>query len=96
MRSSTGWTPIPGPSGTRILPGPLQLDERVDEVLLVVAPARREVVGQLEVRERGDVEVVGPADAALEHAAAPDRDAVRLAVVVDLPHLDRPRRPGRP
>ena len=54
-------------------------DLRIDQVGRVVAAARGDVARQREIRQRRQVDVVGAADAALEHAAVPDRDAVRRA-----------------
>ena len=55
---------------------------RHDDVALPIALARRDVAGQHEIRQRGERDVVRAADARFEHAAAPDRDAVRLGDIV--------------
>ena len=70
---------MPGPSGTAMVPSGLTSIARIDEVGRVVAAAGGDVAGQREVRQRRQVDVVRAADAALEHAAVPDRDAVRRA-----------------
>ena len=58
------------------------LDRRLDQVGIEVALARGDVAGQREVRQRRQVDVRGAADARLEHAAVPHRDAVRGAQIV--------------
>ena len=57
------------------------------DVALPVAGARADVAGQGEIRERGERDVAGAANAALQHAAAPDGDRVAPAEVVDRPGL---------
>ena len=55
-----------------------------DDVPLPVALAGRDVAGQDEIGQRRERDVVRAADARLQHAAAPDRNAGRLRDVVDL------------
>src|SRR5256886_3978491 len=73
----------------------------------VVVRARRHVVRRGRVEERGEVLDLPPAGPELEHAAAVERDALLLAVVVEVEQLaeeaeagrlavERPRRPGEP
>src|SRR6185437_4291823 len=59
------------------------LDRRHDDVLLPIALAGRNIAGQDEVRQRREGDVMGPANAAFQHAPAPDWDTVRLAEVVN-------------
>ena len=58
-------------------------DFGLDDVLRPVAVGGGDVAGEREVRQRGEGDVVGAADAGLEHAAAPDGDAELLGDVVD-------------
>src|SRR5690606_42166501 len=67
----------------------------VDDVSCPVAAARREVAGQAEVGEGSERDVVGAADAALQHPAAPYRDAVGRAEVVDGARGGEPPYPSR-
>ena len=78
----------PRPLGHADRPRPAQLDERIDDVFPIITPAGREIMGQGEIREGGEVKVVGPPDSRFEHPAAPHRDAGRPAMVVDRPGLD--------
>ena len=90
-------TPMPGPSGTAIVPSGGDLDRRIDQVGRVVALAGGDVARQREVGQAREVDVVGAADAGLEHAAVPHRNAVlgaqvvqpdRFAVPADAARLD--------
>ena len=74
-------------SGTAIVPSARDVDRRLDQVGLVVALAGGDVAGQREVRQAREMDVVGAADAALEHAAVPHRNAVRRAQIVQLDRL---------
>ena len=69
-------------------------DRRNDDVLLPVALAGGDVAGQDEVGKRGERDVVGAADAGLEHASAPDGDAGGLREVVDALRLAEAGRRG--
>ena len=51
------------------------VDRLGHDVAGVEAPGRRDVAGQREAVERGQGGVGRPADAGLQHPAAPDRDA---------------------
>ena len=56
---------------------------RRDDVALPVARARAQIARKAEVRQRRERHVVRAADAALEHAAAPDGNSVRVADIVN-------------
>ena len=58
------------------------VDFGIDQIGRVVATARCHVTGQREVRQGREMNVVRPPDAALEHAAVPDRHAVARREVV--------------
>ena len=57
---------------------------RVNDVFGPIALAGGNITGQGESRQRGHGDVVGAADAGLEHAAAPHRNVAGAANVVDL------------
>ena len=61
------------------------VDRRGDDVAGPEAPGRRDVARQREPVERGERGVGGPADARLQHPAAPHRHAALAAQVVDAP-----------
>ena len=58
------------------------LDRRLDDVARPVALAGRNIARQHEIGQRGQRDVVRPADARFQHAAAPYRNARRLRHVV--------------
>ena len=68
---------------------------RRHDVLGPVTGARADVARQGEVGQRSQSDVVGAADTALEHPAAPDRHRVVLAEVVDGLRLGEPPHPAR-
>src|SRR6266404_6999580 len=57
---------------------------RLDDVLMPIAPAGGYVPGQNKVRQSGKRDVVCASDPGLQHPAAPHRNAVRLAKIMDL------------
>src|SRR5712692_11293041 len=57
---------------------------RLDDVFMPVTPAGGHVPGQNKIRQRGKRDVVRAPDPGLQHPAAPDRNSVRLAKVVNL------------
>ncbi len=67
---------------------PSREDERLGDVLLVVAAGGGRVARQGEARESRQRDVRGTAEARLEHPAAPDGDAVLDADVVDAARLE--------
>ncbi len=92
-RSGTISTPIPAPRGHLDEPLRVQDDRRLDEVLVEVAARLRRVSRQREAVERLEVDVHGPADPGLVHAARPDRDAARGGVPEDPDRLEEPADP---
>ncbi len=74
--------PMPGVFGTRHVAVD-DHDRFGDDVLRVEAGRRADVAGQRESGQRGECGVGCPADARLEHPAAPDRDPAIEAEVVD-------------
>src|SRR5262249_61006664 len=69
----------PGGHGDRALRA--DVDAGLDEIGREVPAARGDVAGERKVRQRREMDVVRAADAALEHAAVPDRHAARGADV---------------
>ncbi len=67
----------------------------LNDIFDPVAAAGGDVPGQREIFQRGKRDVVRPADAGLEHAAAPDRNLPRLAEVVNPCVRAYTRRRGR-
>ena len=55
----------------------------LDDVFSPVAAAGGNVAGKRKIRERRHGDVVRAADAGFEHAAAPDRNGIRLAKIVN-------------
>ena len=94
-RSATMCTPMPGTVGHRDRAIGRDLDLRIDQVGREVAPAGGDVARQREVRQRRQVNVVRAADAALEHAAVPHRNAVRGRQIVQADRLAMTADPAR-
>ena len=56
---------------------------RIDDVFFPVALRSRDIAGQAEILQRGKRDVVGASNARFKHAAAPDRNLLSVANVVD-------------
>ena len=82
-RSQSTLTPMPGPVGTGTVPSPLTSIPGLIRSGSEIAGAGGDVARHREVREGREGDVVGTADAAFQHAAAPDGNPVGLAEVVE-------------
>ena len=71
----TGVTPMPAPDGTRDRSVRPDFDWRLDQIGNEVSPTGRDIARQCEARQRRQMQIVCPADPALEHAAVPERES---------------------
>ena len=69
------------------------LDFRIDYIRGEVAPACGHVTRQREIRQGREVDIVGTADAAFQHATVPDGNGVSCGQIVDLDGLGVPADP---
>ena len=60
-----------------------------DYIFLPVTVAGGDVAGEGEIGKSGHGDILGAADAGFEHAAAPDRNAIALAKIVDAFGLEK-------
>lgn len=66
------------------------LHRRLDNILLPVPLAGGHITRQRKIRQRGQRDVVGPADSTFEHPTAPNRNVMGLADIVDPLRLGKP------